>query len=424
VFIEVPVNLQLFPGDVDALPAFAADTTEPPLDQAALDRAADLLKSARQPGLFLGWGARDATRLATLVAERLEAPVATTLQGLSVFPADHLLHVGMGIGPAAVPAAENAFADCDVLLAVGTRFGEIATGSFGLKPTWKLIHVDINPEVFNANYPAEVAIAGDAGRVFKALIERIPKSFAPKRDGRALRERIARDKETYLREWLAHDSKDRVNPARFFQTLRGQLPEDAYLVADDGNHTFLTAELFPVWKSKHFVSPTDFNCMGYCVPAAIGIKLAQRRQPVVGIVGDGAFLMTGLEILTASELGLGIVYFVFNDGELSQISQAQRLPYNRKTCTVLPSVQIRGIAEATGATYLRLDDNDALAAVIEQALREAAQNRPVVVDVRIDYSKPTRFTQGILKTNLNRMDLPDKLRMAGRAAWRRLVPPV
>ena len=219
------------------------------------------------------------------------------------------------------------------------------------------------------------------------------------------------------------EREEYVEQAYFFRALRERLAEDAYLVADDGNHTFLTAELFAPTRSRHLISPTDFNCMGYCVPAAIGVKLTHRERQVAGIVGDGAFLMTALEILTATEHSLGVVFYVFNDGELSQISQAQQLPYNRKACTVLPEVRFRGIAEATGAAYLAMEDDTQVERVIDEANAQAQAGRPVVVDVRIDYSKPTRFTQGIVRTNLQRMDLGSKARLIGRAAWRRVVKP-
>jgi acetolactate synthase-1/2/3 large subunit len=423
VFVEIPVNLQLFPGEVDGLPLFEPKQHTQPLDVGALQRAAQRLVQARKPGIFLGWGAAEATELVVALAERLGAPVATTLQGLSVFPSTHPLHTGMGIGPAAVPAGENAFADCDVLLAVGTRFGEIATGSFGLKPSWALIHTDINPEVFNANYPAEICIKGDAAQVLTALLRELPDVSEAKARGARVAARIAQDKKNYVDEWLAHDSGHRVNPARFFNALRSRLPDDGYLVADDGNHTFLVAELFGATRTGHVFSPTDFNCMGYCVPAAIGVKLTHPKQEVVGIVGDGAFLMTGLEILTAREHELGVVFYVFNDGELSQISQAQSLPYNHKVCTVLAEVRIKGIADATGAHYLSMDSDLVIDQVIERAQVLAAQGRPVVVDVRIDYSKQTRFTKGILRTNFDRMSLGNKARMVSRAVWRRLSPP-
>ena len=132
VFIELPANLQLFPEEVGELPRWTPPALPPPAATSLIAAAASLLKNARHPGLFVGWGARDCLTELTALAEHLQAPLATTLQGFSMFPASHPLHVGFGFGPAAVPAARKAFADCDVLLAIGTRFGEIATGSFGV----------------------------------------------------------------------------------------------------------------------------------------------------------------------------------------------------------------------------------------------------------------------------------------------------
>jgi len=192
-------------------------------------------------------------------------------------------------------------------------------------------------------------------------------------------------------------------------------------VVDDGNHTFLAAELFPVIKSRAFISPTDFNCMGYCVPAAIGAKLVNPKRQVVGIVGDGAFIMTGMEILTATAQNAGVAYFVFYDGELSQISQGQQIPYNRKTCTVMGEIQFKGMAMATGAHYVVIENNSQIAAGIKEALETAATGRPVVVDVRIDYSKRTRFTQGVVKTVLKRFPMGDKFRFIGRALLRKVT---
>ena len=103
------------------------------------------------------------------IAELLGAPVTTTLQGLSAFPGNHRLHAGFALGQAAVPAVENAFRDCDGLLAVGTRFAEIPTGSYGWEPPANLVHVDINPRVFGANYKPAVALEGDARAVLGLL---------------------------------------------------------------------------------------------------------------------------------------------------------------------------------------------------------------------------------------------------------------
>ena len=307
------------------------------------------------------------------------------------------------------------------MLAVGTRFSEIGTASYGAVPPANLVHTDINPTVFNANYPAAVSIEGDSKVVLRALYKALQNIGQAKSDDGSLKSAIRKDKTAYLEEWFEHDSKDRVNPARFFTELREQLEDNAIVIADDGNHTFLTAELMPIYTARGFVSPTDFNCMGYCTPAVIAAKLANPDKQVVGIIGDGAFLMTCMETLTASSLGLGGIFFVFNDGELSQISQAQEIPYNRKTCSVLHGLKISGVADATGCEFISIDNDADCREAIQQAIALAEQDNPVIVDVRIDYSKRTRFTKGIVKTNLERFTLGNKARFVGRALLRRVT---
>lgn len=420
VFVELPVNLQLFPGEVDGVPAYAPSKSPCLVPHEPIRDAARILSRANRPGIFLGWGAREAGAEAAAIAEHLQAPVATTLQGLSVFPASHPLHTGFGFGPAAVPAARNAFSGCDALLAVGTRFAEIATGSFGVTVPQDLVHVDINPQVLGANYPARVAIEGDAKAVLASLLSELRNGTAKPKDV-SLHERIRTDKRRYRAQWYAHDSKGRVNPARFFDALRERLPADAIVSVDDGNHTYLTAELFPVLAPKTLVLPTDFNSMGYAVPAAIGAKLARPEREVAAIVGDGAFLMTGNEIVTASQHRLGIAFCVFHDGELSQISQAQAITYARSPCTTLGALDLEGAAAATGAAYVRIENDAGIGAALDRAMELSRAGEPVLVDVHIDYSKRTAFTQGAVKTNFRRFPLAQKLRMALRVAQRRLA---
>ncbi len=421
VLVELSTDVLMFTGDVHSVPEYERRWRPPLPDPEAIAQAADLLLAARHPGLYLGWGARDATGTAVAVAEHLGAPVATTLQGLSVFPADHPLHAGMGFGRSSVPAAREAFTGCDALLAVGVRFAELATGSYGMPVPERLVHVDINAEVFGKNYPASVAIEADAAAALEALLEALRQRRPAPADASALRQRIAAAKARFRAEWTAERNAERVSPGIFFQALREGLARDAYLVVDDGNHTFLAAEQFPVYESRRFLSPTDFNCMGYCVPAAIGVKLANPDAQVAAVVGDGAFLMTGLETLTAATLGLGVVFFVFHDGELAQISQFQQIPLNRKTCTVLGDLRVEGVAQATGAEFLSMQHDGQVEPVLDAALAAAAAGRPVIVDVRIDYSRKSEFTRGVVKTNLGRFSLAQKVRFVGRALKRHLV---
>ncbi len=421
VFVELSGDVQLFTGEVDDLPVYRRQWT-PPEPGPGINHAARLIAAAKKPGIYLGWGAREATDRAIELAELLGAPVSTTLQGLSVFPANHPLHTGMGFGPSAVPAARKAFDGCDCLIAVGLRFAELATGSYGMPIPENLIHIDINPEVFNKNYPARVAIEADAEQALEALLGALKTEIGTSRDSTELQAMIRREKEAFMRSWTERINAERVTPGIFFRELRSRLADDAYVVVDDGNHTFLTAELFPVHRSKHLISPTDFNCMGYCVPATIGVKLTHPDNQVAAIVGDGAFLMTGLEIVTASRLGLGAVFCVFNDGELAQISQFQQIPLNRKTCTVLGEVNLEGVAMATGAAYLKMNNDHEIAPIIGRALEVAREGRPVIVDIRIDYSRKSEFTQGVVKVNLGRFPFSQKLRFIGRAIKRHLLP--
>ena len=421
VFVEIPVDLQLMPGDAGERPAFApAPAAGHRAAGADIARAARVLRAAKHPAIFCGWGAVDATAELIAIAELLGAPVSTTLQGLSSFPGNHRLHAGFALGPAAVPAVENAFRDCDALLAVGTRFAEIPTGSYGWNVPAHLIHVDINPRVFHANYPAAVALEGDARAVLSPLRDAlgpVPESAR----AAAVSAAIAKDKRAYRQAWLAHDSKGRVNPQRFFAALRARLPDDGIVVADDGNHTFLVAELMPIHAPRAYFSPSDFNSMGYCIPAVIGAKLARPERAVVGIVGDGAARMTGLEMATAVAQKAGVAWFVFNDGELAQIAQAQETPYNRKTCTVLPELDVEGLARANRVAFLAMRNDADVDRVIAEALDSAARGEPVLVDVRIDYSKRTRFTEGVIRTNLKRFGIADQARLVGRALWRRVT---
>jgi acetolactate synthase-1/2/3 large subunit len=320
-----------------------------------------------------------------------------------------------------VPAARKAFEGLDTLVAIGCRFGELATGSYGMEVPANLVHADINPKVFHANYPAKIAVESDARVFAEALVAALRANGTTPRDRAALVATIAKEKAAFTASWTEKTNDERVSPGIFFRELRKKLARDAYVILDDGNHTFLAAEQYPVYESKHMFSPTDFNCMGYCVPATIATKLAHPDKQVCGIVGDGGFLMTAMEILTAAVNELGVVFFVFHDGELGQISQFQHIPLKYKTCTVLGDVRFEGVATATGAAYLRMQNDHDVSRAIDEALAIAEKGAPVLVDVNIDYSRRSAFTSGVVKTSLGRFPIAQKLRFVGRALKRHTI---
>lgn len=421
VLVEIPNGILVSTADLPA-PGVYHPPLPPPAPAAdPLAAAVQAIAAMRKPGICLGWGGRGARAEVIALAERLQAPVCTSLQGLSSFPADHPLHTGLMLGPAAVPAGEAAFAGCDGIVAIGHRFGEVGTASWSMELPANLVQIDIDPKAIGANYPAAVGLVGDAAVVLRALNAALAQAGVQRPAEPALAALIAEKKAAYRAEWRAHDAGERVNPVAFYDALDTALSERAIVVCDDGNHTFLTAELMPMRGERRFISPTDFNCMGYGVPAAIAARLGQPEHEVVGIVGDGAFHMTANELLTAYGHGVGLPIFVFNDGELSQISQAQEIPYNRKTCTVLPAANFQHLALGYGAEYLAIEQDGQCTNVIRRALALAAGGKAVLVNVRIDYSKRTRFTKGAVQSQLRRMPFKLRARFVGRALWRRVA---
>jgi len=414
VFVEVPANLYLTTHD--------PDLTVPPPDarlapsESAIRRALEILRSARSPLIYAGLGAAAAGEGVLELAERLGAPVCTTFQGKGVFPESNALALWPGFGAAAPPFAREIAGQCDATLAIGCRFGEVATASYGLEPPRPLIHVDIDASVVGRNFPADVTIVGDAAEVVPKLIAGVPARTRTHVQRKAIAAGLAEVRQT----WASQDG-ERVSPWRLLQALQERFGPETVFCTDSGNGTFLAMEMLRLEKPGKFLAPVDYSCMGYAVPAAIGAKLARPECPVVALAGDGAFLMTGLELLTAAHLGVGAVIFVLRDRELAQIAQFQSTAMNRKTASVLPDYDLTPLCAGLGVECVRLERNAEIGGVLERVATITHDGRPVVVDTAIDYTHKTWFTRGVVKTTLNRMPWPDRLRFVGRALTRKLL---
>jgi acetolactate synthase-1/2/3 large subunit len=412
VFVEVPADQYLFRHDVDLAPV-ASDAPAPAPAALEMDRAAEILRAAKRPLLYVGLGAAKADLVA--LAERLESPVSTTFQGKGVFPESHPLSLWPGFGDAAPAFARDVAASCDATLAIGCRFGEVATGSYGVTPPRPLVHVDVDPAVPGRNVPADLAVAADAAAFVAALLPRLD----PRGEDAVLRERI-RSGRSEVNADLAKPSEGRVSPHLLLAALQATFGPETIFTSDSGNGTFLAVEGLRLEKPGRLLSPVDFSCMGYAVPAAVGAKLACPAAPVVALAGDGAFLMTGLELLTAVQNGLGVAVFVLRDRELAQIAQFQATALGRKASSSLPDHDLLALARALGAETLGLASDAEIRSVVSSAREIADAGRPVLVDVAIDYSVKTFFTRGVVKTNFLRLPWADRLRFVARALARRL----
>jgi len=447
VFVEIPANLYMVSGAGEGHEDSGtwgieggksrgerggSEEPSPPDIVFAADRirnlvpAMDLLQSAERPLLYLGAGAAGAGPDLVRLAERLEAPVATTIQGKGVFPESHPLFLWPGFGAAAPKFVRKVAKSCDSVLAIGCRFAEVGTGSYGLEMPGPLIHVDLDPRVFNLNYTAEITVHADAAEFVLAAFELMEgweedgKGGSWRRVDNDLRKTIRAGHEAVREEWAEDIGGPGVSPAHLLQTLQAQLGQDTVYTTDSGNGTFLAMEYLRLDKPGKFLAPVDFSCMGYSVPAAIGAKLGQPNAPIVALAGDGAFLMTGLEMLTASREEIGLMVFVLRDRELAQIAQFQATALSRKVASEVAGYDLSRLAEGMGIKCLSMPDDDVVQPVVEEAKAIAKTGRPVLVDVAIDYSRKTYFTRGVVKTNLLRLPFKDQIRFVGRALKRKL----
>jgi acetolactate synthase-1/2/3 large subunit len=385
-------------------------------DRDLVERAAAMLGESEQPALYLGRGASGTADLLVPLAEQLGAPVATSFSGKGVFPESHPLWLWNGFGNQAPRFVRRIMDACDCLLAIGCRFGEVTTAGYGIEPPENLIHVDIESEVFNRNFPARLAINGDA-RLFVQALSRLIEGERPRA---ALAEEISEGHNKVLERWERKASQSRVTPHLLFTALQRHCRPNSIFVTDSGNGTFLAVEHLRLDTPRCFLAPTDFSCMGYSVPAAIGACLANPGRDVVALPGDGAFLMTGLELITAAHRRAAPLVCVLSDGKLSQISQFQKMQVNRETASVLPGYDLEGFARTTGCRYFRLIRDSELDSVLPAALELTRAGVPALIEVAIDYSQKTYFTKGVVKNVFSRLSCGDRAANVARAIGRRL----
>jgi acetolactate synthase-1/2/3 large subunit len=415
--VEIPVQFLLERQEIGDVSYEAEPALGLVPDPELVEGAAAMLASAESPAIYLGNGAARAADLLVPLAEQLGAPVTTSYSGKGVFPETHPLWLWPGFGRQAPGFVRRIMDSCDCLLAIGCRFGEVTTGGFGFEPPEALIHVDIEPEVFNKSYPAGLAIRGDARMFVEALAGLIDGT----RPWSSLAVTIADGHAEVQKRWRRKKSDSRVTPYYLFEALQRHCRTDAVFTTDSGNGTFLAMEHLRLDQPGRFLAPTDFSCMDYSVPAAVGACFANPGRDVVALPGDGAFLMTGLELITASAYSASPLVCVLRDGELSQIAQFQKMMVNRVASSVLPEYDLEGFARATGSRYFRIVRDSELDSVIPAALALTRNGKPALVEVVIDYSQKTYFTKGVVKNVFSKLSWGDRVANIARAIGRRFT---
>ena len=360
-------------------------------DPRGIAAAADVLAGASAPVIFAGNGATLSEASAELreVAERLSAPVATTLMAKGLFAEDHALSLGM-TGIWGTRVANETARRADVILAVGTGFGEADCSSwnpqytFAIPPT-KLIQIDIDPEEIGKIYPVAVGIVGDAKLTLRDLAGALQsRTLHP--TGTRL-EALARAKaewQTELAKEQRNDAKP-IHPARLLNEISRVAPADTIFVTDVGWNKNGAGQQLVSRRPQSFISSGGMATMGFAPPAAIGAKIGAPDRPVMCLVGDGGFLSVVGSLTTAVELGIPVVWVLFNNFCFSTIRTVGTTYFKNAYATEFTTPDgapynpdFVQLARAFGIEAARVEEPDDLPAALTHALAAGA---PYLLDV-------------------------------------------
>ncbi len=358
VAVEIPCDT-LDEDDDLAIPAPVAAEREAP-ETEPVERAAGLLRAARRPVIWAGGGVIGSGAGAELrqLAERLRAPVFTTVLGKGALADDHPLAAGATI---LHPAAQAFVAECDVMLAVGTRFTEEETDRWGLRLPDTLIHIEIDAEEIDRNYSSTVGVLGDA-RAALQLINGQLQDMRRGDDGSAAG--VAA-----LRQTVWRFCQDRApEGVELVQTLRKALPRETIIVSDLTVAAYWCRRLLDVYEPRTNIYPWGFCTLGFGLPAAIGAKVARPDRPVVALCGDGGFMFNCQELAAAVQFEAPVVTLVFNDEAYGVLRPQQEARYGAAHAVDVVNPDFMGLAEAFGVDGCRAASIEQLGPAVANAI--------------------------------------------------------
>jgi acetolactate synthase-1/2/3 large subunit len=379
VLVDVPKDVQLERVPVAAWPEVSFTRAPEPLPEDGLQAAVDLIDRAKRPMLYLGGGVVRAggAPAARRLADGGDIPAVMTLMGLGTLPVGHPLSLGL-LGMHGARATNLAMAECDLLIAVGARFDDRATGlASAFCPLARVIHIDIDPREMGRLRGVEVALAGDARRVLEQLAEHVRPQRRP-----AWQERIRRFE-------AAHGPcrTDRTvpeGPARLIRRVAELAGPDAIITTDVGKHQMWVAQAYPFSRPGQLLTSGGLGTMGFGLPAAIGAALACPGRRVVCFSGDGSLQMNIQELATAVEQRLDLTIVLLNNQSLGLVRQQQRLFFGERCFASAYALVVDFAAIARGFGLRAHDLRGAEPTTDEVLVRALREPGPCLVNVPID----------------------------------------
>ncbi len=376
VVIDVPKDVQSETIGVERLPDPGRPDAPPAMRHDVVAAAATLIERAVRPILLVGAGviAAGASDVLRRIADLASIPVACTLLGLGAMPDGHPLAVGM-VGMHAARYTNLLFEECDLLVALGMRFDDRATGKAAeFCPRAKIVHVDVDASELGKIKRPDVAIEADVGEALRALEPLLRPASRPTWIGRL----------THLRDThplTMPGADDPLQPYGIVRRTAALVGSDAVVTSDVGQHQMWVAQAFPFRRPRQWLTSGGLGTMGFGLPAAIGAALAAPERPVVCFTGDGSLLMNLQELATAVEQRVNVKIVLLNNARLGLVRQQQQLFYGGRyhASTFRAEPDFAAIARGFGMPEWDLATGDA-EATLARALGEPG---PVLVNVPI-----------------------------------------
>ena len=359
--------------------------------QKEIDELIKLISKSKKPIIYSGGGVINSGKEASELLRELVAatgfPITSTLQGLGAYPGEDNQFLGM-LGMHGTYEANNAMYGCDLMINIGARFDDRITGKIDeFSPKSKKVHIDIDPSSINKNVKVDLAIVGDVASVLKSTIKTLKKN----------KPNFSKSNKSNISKWWEQiqkwrsvnslgyiNSEDTIKPQYAIQRLYELTKnKDTYITTEVGQHQMWAAQHYKFDKPNRWMTSGGLGTMGYGLPAAVGVQIANPNKLVIDIAGEASVLMTMQEMSTAVQYSLPIKIFILNNEYMGMVRQWQELlhdkNYSESYTAALPDFV--KLAEAYGCVGIRAKTPEELDDKIIEMINT---DRPVIFDCLVD----------------------------------------
>lgn len=374
VLVDIPKDITAAVCEYTPEPAQQPEVPVHP-KKVCFDRAVELLSKAEKPLIYVGGGAISSNVGKDLVtfAEKMDAPVVSSLMGLGAFPNGHELHVGL-IGMHGHFESNKAAHECDVLITCGARFSDRVAGNRAkFAPNAEILHIDIDAAEMDKNINSNYHLRGDLKEIIPMLTRAIEQQ-----DHTEWKQLI----NSWRRPFVQQEIGDYVNPQKVIEAVDRKTPDDTIIVTDVGQHQLWAAQFYKYKLPRTLLTSGGLGTMGYSMGASIGAAFGNPGKRVILFAGDGGFHMNLTELATMASYNVPVIMFIMNNTVLGMVRQWQKIFYGNRFADTDPhrATDFVKVAEAFGVKGMRISTNDEIDSVIDTAL---SIDGPVLIDCRI-----------------------------------------